>query len=61
MHSKKDRIVSAEGSVIFAENNTKADLKIWDKGLHELHNEVFRGEVLEYIIKWLEQKDGIQN
>jgi len=61
MHSSNDRIVSAEGSLIFAENNSKADLKIWDKGLHELHNEVFREEVFIYIIKWLEQKDGIQN
>lgn len=54
MHSADDRITSAEGSAVFAANNSKAELKIWKKGLHELHNEIFREEVFDYIIKWLE-------
>lgn len=61
MHSNKDRITSAEGSAIFAGNNNMADLKIWDKGLHELHNEIFRDEVLSYIINWLDTENGIQD
>ncbi len=61
MHSEKDRITSAEGSVIFAGNNSMADLKIWKEGYHELHNEIFRDEVLSYIIKWLEKQHGIHN
>ncbi|MDZ7740062.1 MAG: alpha/beta hydrolase [Bacteroidales bacterium] len=54
MHSADDRITSAGGSEVFADRNSKAELKIWEKGLHELHNEVFRDEVFDYIIKWLE-------
>ncbi len=54
MHGADDRITSAGGSAVFADRNSKAELKIWEKGLHELHNEVFRDEVLDYIIKWLE-------
>ncbi|MFO7756366.1 MAG: alpha/beta hydrolase [Bacteroidales bacterium] len=54
MHSAYDRITSAEGSAVFAANNSKTELKIWKKGLHELHNEIFREEVFDYIIKWLE-------
>ncbi|MBN1388250.1 MAG: lysophospholipase [Bacteroidales bacterium] len=61
MHSSKDRITSAEGSAIFANNNKMADLKIWDKGYHELHNENFRDEVLTYIINWLDTNNGIQD
>lgn len=54
MHAADDRITSAEGSAVFAGRNSRAELKIWDKGLHELHNEIFRDEVFDYIIKWLE-------
>ncbi len=54
MHGADDRITSAEGSSVFAARNSRTELKIWEKGLHELHNEVFRDEVLDYIIKWLE-------
>lgn len=61
IHSNKDRITSAEGSQIFAVNNNMTDLKIWEKGYHELHHEVFRHEVLEYIINWLNKQYGIQN
>ncbi len=61
MHSDKDRITSAEGSAIFAGQNSMADLKIWNKGYHEIHNEPFRDEVLSYIINWLDVTNGIQD
>lgn len=61
MHGGKDRISSPEGPAIFAENNKMAELKIWESGYHELHNETFKSEVLNYIINWLEKKDGIQD
>ncbi len=61
MHGSKDRITSPEGSVSFAENNSMVEYKLWEGGYHELHNEVFREKVLQYIINWLEKQDGIQN
>ena len=61
LHSKTDRITSPGGSSEFASNNKLADIKIWNDGLHELHNEVFREDVLSYIYKWLERKDEIKN
>ncbi|HCC70810.1 MAG TPA: hypothetical protein DEQ09_06635 [Bacteroidales bacterium] len=61
LHSIKDRITSAEGSAEFAANNRMVELKIWENGLHELHNEVFRDEIMNYIINWLEKQNGIKN
>lgn len=53
IHGGKDRILSVEGSRIFAGNNPMAELRIWPEGRHELHNETFREEVMGYIIGWL--------
>ncbi len=61
IHSDKDKITSAEGSAIFAGQNSIADLKIWNKGYHELHNEPFRDEVMSYIINWLDVTNGTQD
>ena len=61
MHGMKDRITSHKASVVFAENNSYADLKLWDNGYHELHNELFKEEVYDYIIQWLNSADELKN
>ncbi|MEA1886038.1 MAG: alpha/beta hydrolase [Bacteroidota bacterium] len=61
MHSGEDRISSPDGSVILAENNRMAEMKIWKNGYHELHNEVFKDEVLKYIVNWLNKENGIKD
>jgi len=61
MHGENDRIASLEGSETFAGNNRMAELKIWADGYHELHNELFREEVYDYILKWLNKRYEIQN
>jgi alpha-beta hydrolase superfamily lysophospholipase len=53
MHGSDDLICSPEGSREFASNTDKAELKIWDGGYHELHNEPFRDEVFAYIMSWI--------
>jgi len=53
MHGSDDMITSPEGSREFAEKSNKVELKIWQGGYHELHNEKFRGEVFDYILKWI--------
>ena len=50
MHGSEDLICSAEGSREFASKTSFAELKIWDGGFHELHNEPFKNDVFEYII-----------
>jgi alpha-beta hydrolase superfamily lysophospholipase len=53
MHGSDDMICSPEGSREFAAKTDKADLKIWEGGYHELHNEPFKEEVFKYIINWI--------
>lgn len=53
MHGSDDLICSPEGSREFASKSNKVELKIWDGGYHELHNEPFSDEVFKYIINWM--------
>jgi len=53
MHGKDDLITSPEGSCEFAAGTDFAELKIWEGGYHELHNEPFKHEVFQYIINWI--------
>jgi acylglycerol lipase len=53
MHGSGDMICSPEGSREFASKTSFAELKIWDGGFHELHNEPFRGEVFTSISNWI--------
>lgn len=55
-HGSGDLITSPEGSREFAGKTTMAELKIWDGGFHELHNEPFKEEVFDFIMKWINSK-----
>jgi alpha-beta hydrolase superfamily lysophospholipase len=48
-----DMINSPEGSREFAGKTDLVELKIWDGGYHELHNELFKDEVFKYILNWI--------
>jgi alpha-beta hydrolase superfamily lysophospholipase len=56
MHGSDDKICSPEASMEFARNATLAETRIWDGGYHELHNELFRMEVFNYIMGWINSK-----
>jgi alpha-beta hydrolase superfamily lysophospholipase len=53
MHGSDDQICSPEGSRLFASKAPMTELKIWDGGYHELHNEPFRQDVFDYLMKWI--------
>ena len=53
LHGSDDQICSPDGSREFASKSDKVELKIWDGGYHELHNEPDNQEVFYYIIKWI--------
>ena len=53
MHGSEDMITSPEGSREFAGKTNMVELKIWDGGYHELHNEPFKDEVFKYIMNWI--------
>jgi acylglycerol lipase len=53
LHGSDDHICSPEGSKEFASKSKSTQLRIWDEGYHELHNEVFKKDVFDYIINWI--------
>ena len=56
LHGGDDMINSPDGSREFAGKTDLVELKIWDGGYHELHNETFKDEVFVYILNWLNRK-----
>lgn len=56
MHGSDDMICSPDGSREFASKTGKAELKIWDGGYHELHNEPFKQDVFDFILNWINRK-----
>jgi alpha-beta hydrolase superfamily lysophospholipase len=53
LHGGDDMLTSPEGSREFAGKTNMVELKIWDGGYHELHNEPFKDEVFTYIMNWI--------
>ena len=53
IHGSDDLINSPDGSREFAKKTAMVELKIWEGGYHELHNEPFKDEVFKYIINWI--------
>lgn len=54
MHGSSDGITSIKGSAMFARNTGKyTTFKTWDGCFHELHNELNKQEIFEFIISWL--------
>ena len=56
LHGSDDQISSPQGSRDFASKTKMAELKIWDGGYHELHNEPFKDEVFMCIMNWINSK-----
>lgn len=56
MHGSDDLITSPEASREFAEKSAMAEIKIWNGGFHELHNEPFKKEVFDYIMDWINKQ-----
>ena len=56
MHGTGDQICSHEGSREFASKTSLAELKLWEGGSHELHNDLYRDEVFNYIKNWINSR-----
>ena len=55
IHGKDDQITSPDGSIEFAGKTKMVELKIWEGGYHELHNETFKADVFKYIMGWIKK------
>lgn len=63
LHGSDDRITSWKGSYLFAiETSDITVFKLWNQCYHELHNELCKDEVFEYVDSWLSnvQKKTLQ-
>ena len=56
MHGSEDMICSPEGSRQFASASELVELRIWEGGYHELHNELFKKDVFAAIIEWINSR-----
>ncbi len=54
VHGRDDMIISPASSVQVAEAAPRATLKLWDKGYHELHNDLLREEHFDLIAGWID-------
>jgi alpha-beta hydrolase superfamily lysophospholipase len=67
VHGSDDMICSPEGSRQFCSNSPKCELRIFEGGYHELHNEAFNDEVFNHIMGWIrkqltiKKQDAVQN
>ena len=56
LHGGADKITSHEASREFAMGNSKTYFIEIENGYHELHNEVFKHQVFEKIMNWIDNK-----
>jgi acylglycerol lipase len=56
IHGSDDQICSPDGSREFAGKTSMVELKIWEGGYHELHNEQFKDSLFKYILNWINRK-----
>lgn len=57
LHGTGDKITAHKGSEAFVRNSGgKSELKLWPGLYHEIHNEPNKGEVLEFILHWIEKQ-----
>ena len=62
MHGNEDRVTSHKASAQFAKSAEKYTVfKLWNGMRHELHNEIQKEEVIQFIYNWIvktiEKKD----
>lgn len=58
IHGTDDRITSPSASAELAAKSGMIELRLWDGGYHELHNESFRDELFSEIVEWLNKNTG---
>ena len=58
VHGSDDKVCSPQGSNEFAGKTGLAEIRIWEGGYHELHNEPFKQDVFDYILTWINKQLG---
>ena len=54
MHGTSDKITFCKSSELFVRNTGRyTTYKFWNNGSHELHNDIIKNEVFEFVTTWL--------
>ena len=53
LHGTGDKIIDYKGTEAFANNSSKASLKLYEGGYHELQNDLCKEEMLQDVVNWL--------
>ncbi|MDH5413953.1 MAG: lysophospholipase [Flavobacteriaceae bacterium] len=62
LHGTGDRLTSFKASQEFYKNsNSNASLKLFEKGYHELHNDICKEEMIETIVQWIKTQLKAKN
>nr|WP_321224430.1 alpha/beta hydrolase [uncultured Psychroserpens sp.] len=54
LHGTGDKITDYKSSVGFCKNSSKADIKLFENGYHELHHDTCKEEFMQTVLSWLE-------
>lgn len=54
-HGKADRIIDYKGAVEFNKRAKNCTLHLFENGFHELHHDIYKQELLQMIVKWLDK------
>lgn len=55
LHGTDDQLIDYKGTQAFSDRTEKADLILYDKGYHELHNDLCKEEMMNDVIEWLKR------
>lgn len=58
MHGDQDAVTSWKATTRFAEACPGADLKIWPGQFHELHMELQKREIFDFMLAWMKRRIG---
>ena len=56
LHGTDDKIIDYKGTEVFANKSENANLKLYNGGYHELHNDLCKEEMLQDVVDWLNSK-----
>ncbi len=55
MHGNKDKLTSCKATKHMAKNTGQNTIiKIWKNNFHELHNELDKQKIIDYVVKWID-------
>ena len=59
MHGSRDVVSYYKKSISLAEHSSYIDLKIWNGLFHDLHCEMNKNEIFEFLYNWIQTENSM--